>query len=296
MLRRMWIFLPVLLLATSVGAEQDVAVSTKVQGEVLLKRATANSFSSGITIGTGIRDQDNIRTGENGFGVLVFLDDKSQLKIQPETAVEIQGETAAKTRAIAKQINMDSGKLKAEISEQREGEFVVATPTSVAAVKGTIFWIMVDPQEGDRVIVESGEVELTNRNSGNTITVGQNQTGSSDAEGNLDLAVNLKLEGNVREYTPNTSLTLTNISVVEGEIPEETDFQETGPLTVSFNQYSTIDGDQPSAGDQVTITGELHSDGDFFAYVVGVMEEVFELEIPFENEEGEEKTLEIRYK
>ena len=293
---RTGIFLIGLLVALPAWGQKDIAVSTKTQGEVRLKRVDAEDFNVDLEIGTNIQNQDNIRTGEDGFGVVVFLDDKSQLKIQSNSEVEIQGKSASDARAMAKEIRLGTGKLKAEISEQREGEFVVATPTSVAAVKGTVFWILVNPASGDRLVVESGSVLLTNRSTGDSVIVGENETGRSSQQGDLGVAANLKIRGEVRGFSPNTSLTLSNVSIISGETPEGVSIEGTEAFTVSLDQFSTIEGENPSNGDQVTVTGELHSDGEFLAYVIGVSGKVRELEIPFENEDGERKTLKIRYK
>ena len=36
---------------------------------------------------------------------------------------------------------MDNGTVRAEVNKQRKGEFVIQSTTSVASVKGTIFYI-----------------------------------------------------------------------------------------------------------------------------------------------------------
>ncbi|MFQ6675731.1 MAG: hypothetical protein ACE5LH_05230, partial [Fidelibacterota bacterium] len=61
------------------------------------------------------------------------------------------------------------------------------TPTSTASVKGTSFWLVSDPQEGDQLFGLEGVVELTNLISGIVVTVGAGQTGISSPDGTTDV-------------------------------------------------------------------------------------------------------------
>lgn len=292
-------YIPLVLLAlfcsSYLVAQDNIAITTKVQGDVSIKRAGEEEFKSGLKLGTRINNDDQIRTGEDGFGVIVFLDDKSQLKIQANSVIQVQGKTEDGKAAIAKRINVDTGKLKAEVAEQRRGEFVIATPTSVASVKGTIFWIIVNPTTGDQLLVESGNVELTNNITGNSVTVGENESGSSTQDGNVEVTVTATISGTVQEYTEGMSLTINNVSLVSGESPEGVSLGGTGSLVIQVGDYTTFEGGEPSQGDNVQITGQLSQDGSFTANLVSVSEETHRLRIEFENSDGERKTLEIEY-
>ena len=46
---------------------------------------------------------------------------------------------------------MDVGTIRATVNKQNSN-FVIQTPTSVASVKGTDFWMITDPVDGDLVI------------------------------------------------------------------------------------------------------------------------------------------------
>ena len=80
---------------------------------------------------------------------------------------------------------MIAGTLKADVPKQRKGDFVISTPTSVASVKGTEFWMISDPLLGDKVIGIEGLVELQNLISGEVANIGADQTGSSTPNGTL---------------------------------------------------------------------------------------------------------------
>jgi len=276
-------------------AQENIAITTKASGDISLKRASEDEFKAGIKLGTRINNNDQIKTGEEGYAVIVFLDDKTQLKIQPNSVVQIQGETEESRTGIEKRINVDTGKLKAEVAEQRRGEFIIATPTSVASVKGTIFWIIVDPTTGDQLVVESGQVELTNNITGQSVIIGENQSGSSSQTGEVEVTITLTISATVQEFSEGVSMTVNNVSLVSGETPDNVTIEGSGPLNVTIGDYTTFEGGQPSVGDNVTINGTLRQDGSFTANVVSVVEETHRLEIEFENNDGERKKLEIEY-
>lgn len=162
-----------------------LALTIKARGETRLKRAGEKEFKYGLKIGTTLFNHDVVKTGDNAYAVVVFLDDKSQLKIRENTEMVITGKVEG--NAISKQINMQYGTMKAEVSKQRKGEFIIATPTSVASVKGTVFWVISDPVHGDVFYGVEGTIEVTNNNSGVTVIVNANQAGTSTPEGEVNV-------------------------------------------------------------------------------------------------------------
>lgn len=171
------------LLSISLYGAERIAIVTKVKGTVELRKSGGN-FKS-VTPGIVLFDQDFIKTGSDGFMVMVYLDDKSMLKIKQNTNLQISG--TRKGKGISKKIDMIAGTLKAEISKEKRGDFIISTPTSVASVKGTHFWFISNPLFGDQVIGLEGLIELLNLISGEVITVGAGMTGTSMQTGKLDL-------------------------------------------------------------------------------------------------------------
>lgn len=163
-------------------AADRVAVTTKVKGTVELRSAGSKNYKA-VTPGTILFDEDFVRTGANGFLVLVYLDDKSMLKVKGNTGVEIKGERTG--GGISKKVDLTGGTLKADVPKQRKGDFVVTTPTSVASVKGTSFWMVSTPGSDDQVYGLEGLVELLNQVSGTVVTVGADQTATSSADGTI---------------------------------------------------------------------------------------------------------------
>ncbi|MCF7810004.1 FecR domain-containing protein [bacterium] len=186
MLKRIIIF-PLLALmlfncAGSLFASTDkaIALALKVTGEVM-HRKTGADIATPLKFGTPLDDGDWISTSEDGFAILIFADDKSQVKLRPNTEVIIKGKRDEDAN-ISKRIEMEIGEVFTRVKQQR-GALEVVTPTSVASVKGTEFWIIVNEDGTTEILTLEGLVELMNRVSGKTVEVGQGSKGTSDANG-----------------------------------------------------------------------------------------------------------------
>mgnify|MGYP006117037137 FL=1 len=160
-----------------------IAVATKVKGLVEIVPTGKKQFSK-LKAGTILSDGDKIRTGTSGYIAIIFIDDKSILKLKGNTEAVITGQRTA--ASISKKINIDSGTLRATIKKQNT-EFVIQTPTSVASVKGTDFWLLTDPDKGDQVIGLEGIVGLKNIETGQDIDVTQGMSGISTPDGELGI-------------------------------------------------------------------------------------------------------------
>ena len=173
----------VLLLFSPLESADKIAVTMKVSGTVDIEQSGSSGLSA-LKPGTILSDGDRIMTGKNGFAALIYIDDKSMVKIMGNTEVIIKGRLSA--GSIAKQVNIDHGTLRALVNKQRKGEFVVQSSTSVASVKGTDFWMISDPVTGDILIGLEGLVNLTNLISGESSDVGAGTTGTSTPDGSVE--------------------------------------------------------------------------------------------------------------
>jgi len=275
-MKHLAIILGILCCISPLFAQKNIAIVTKVEGDIMIKRASDKVFKNTLKIGTKIQTDDQIKTGQDGRAVVIFLDDKTQLKIQPNSQLQIQGTPQNGGSGISKKVNMDLGKMKAQVAKQRRGDFVIATPTSVASVKGTIFWIFVDPTTGDQVVVETGQVSLTNNSSGSSVTVGANQSGTSHQNGNVDVAFTVTIMAVVQSFNEGTSLTVNNVSLVAGTTPENVSLTGAGSMVIGVSGNTTFEnysGKKPKAGDKVRVTGQLSQQGTFTATVVTLNEE-----------------------
>jgi hypothetical protein len=175
-------FIIILLLAPLQSASK-IAVTTKVSGKVSIEAAGKSGFSK-LKAGTILTDGDRIKTGDDGFIVFIYIDDKSMIKVKEKTEIMVKGSRT--TGSISKQINVAVGTLRAQVNKQRKGDFVVQSPTSVASVKGTDFWMITNPDVGDILIGLEGLVNLTNLLSGESTDIGAGMTCTSSTDGSIE--------------------------------------------------------------------------------------------------------------
>jgi hypothetical protein len=165
----------------SIAFGSKIAVATKVKGLVEIMPIGKTEFFD-LKAGTILSDGDKIRTGKSGFAAIIFIDDKSTLKLKGDTEAIISGQRTS--ASISKKINMDTGTIRATVNKQNT-DFVIQTPTSVASVKGTDFWLLTDPIAGDQVIGIEGIVGLMNNETGQEVDVNEGMSGISTPDGNL---------------------------------------------------------------------------------------------------------------
>lgn len=161
-----------------------IAIATKVKGSVELMPVGKTDYSN-LKPGTILADGDKVRTGKSGFAAIIFIDDKSTLKLKENSEAVITGQRTA--ASISKKINMDQGTLRATVNKQNI-DFVIQTPTSVASVKGTDFWLLSDPTNGDQIIGLEGIVGLVNIESGQEVDVTEGMSGRSTPDGTVESA------------------------------------------------------------------------------------------------------------
>ena len=165
-----------------------VAIVIKSLGDTKAKQKAGWAV---VAKGSKLFSGDEMQTKKDGYAAVMFLDDKSVVKVKPNSVLKIQGTYEGKT--ISKQLVMDVGELFVKVSKQK-GSFQVATPTSVASVKGTEFWTMVGADGATVIIGLEGIIELVNKATGQTVTVNPGQTGTSNKDG---ATVGTTVEGSI---------------------------------------------------------------------------------------------------
>ena len=175
----------VCVLNLSIAFANKIAVATKIKGLVEIMPVGKKDFTK-LNPGTILSDGDKIRTGSKGFAAIIFIDDKSTLKLKEDSEAVIRGQRSA--ASISKKINMDSGTVRATVTKQNT-DFVIQTPTSVASVKGTDFWLITNPETGDQIIGIEGIIGLTNNETGQEVDVTEGMSGISTPDGNIGLEV-----------------------------------------------------------------------------------------------------------
>ncbi|MFQ6616706.1 MAG: FecR domain-containing protein [Fidelibacterota bacterium] len=162
----------------SAKADDAIATVTKTRPSTEVKRMGETAFSV-LSPGTPAFSGDVIRTGESGFCMVIYLDDKSILKIRESS--EFQFLETENTRTL----DVQFGKILTDIKKERKKQFRIETPVSVASVKATQFWVVSNQQGFDRFYGLEGQVEILNKISGQATILGPGQMTLSTATGQL---------------------------------------------------------------------------------------------------------------
>ena len=165
-------------------ASSKIALVIKVNGKVSVINE-ANSINKPLKPGIPLKDKDKILTGKNGFVAIMYLDDKSVVKMLGNSDLTVSGKRSG--TQINKSLDIKYGKITASISPQKGNEFRIATPTSVASVKGTELTIDSNPGIGDSFTLLEGLIEVTNTITGESTEVENGETAVSTPEGSLEV-------------------------------------------------------------------------------------------------------------
>jgi hypothetical protein len=172
----------ILVVLVSQTFADKLAVISKVQGDVMLKKSGTFEYDVQASLGTIIEDGDRVKVGE-GFAVLFLVDDKSQLKLRPNTDMGLR--LTPNDNGESFHVSLDYGQLLTEYNKTSDYGFTLQTPTSVASIKGTKFWTN-SGEDGDQVVVVEGLVEVANSITGMTVDVPAGETANSTNSGGLD--------------------------------------------------------------------------------------------------------------
>ena len=165
-------------------SSSKVAVAIKINGKVSLVSSRDRSKTL-LKPGTPLNDKDKVMTSKDSFAAVMYLDDKSVIKVLSNSDLTIIGERSKK--GISKSLDIGYGKITANIAKQKGNEFRISTPTSVASVKGTELAITSDPSSGDSFTLLDGLIEVTNSITGESMEVSQGETAVSTPQGSLEV-------------------------------------------------------------------------------------------------------------
>lgn len=179
MLCRLQQFLCVFLLLSQLQAD-TIARLVKIEGNVYIQRLGMSTFSEKGEVGSPLSNGDQIKVGERSFGAVIYVDDRSVIKIRENTKFTFMDTRNSRT------LELEYGTLLNDIKkENRTKSFRIQTPVSVASVKGTQFAAIVSTSGVDQFIGKEGLFEVLNMVSGEVVSVGAGQKAVSNASGNL---------------------------------------------------------------------------------------------------------------
>ena len=175
----------IFLISSILFPSSKVAIAIKTKGDVSVIYKGLNSEQV-LKPGSPLSHQDKIKTGKNGYIAIMYLDDKTVVKMLGNSDLIIMGDRSG--NKINKSLDIKYGKIAANVKPQKGKEFRISTPTSVASVKGTEFAIQSDPSSGDSFTLIEGLIQVTNSITGESTQVQEGETAISTPDGSLDVA------------------------------------------------------------------------------------------------------------
>ena len=177
------IIISLLLGISSIFSNETLGIVTKSKGKVEYQKYSDDKFTTNVYRGLGLYGDDRIRTGDSGFSIYRYLDDASSIKILKNSDIRIEGRI--KSRNIVKNVEVNNGILNFNIDKQSDAGFTIVTPTSIATVKGTDFWLICNGPEGDKFFGVEGTVEIKNIESGRVVLLNEDAIVLSNSNGNI---------------------------------------------------------------------------------------------------------------
>ena len=157
---RQFVLIIILILPQWILSKEPVALISKLRGVVNNKMFSDDEYQSKTNLNTPIITESQIRTNDNSFTKVVYLDDGTSISMYPQTELIIRG--TINNRFILKQIYLVNGILRVNVTQQKIGIFKLVTPYSELTCKECGFWIISDELNGDKFIKESGDSEVWN--------------------------------------------------------------------------------------------------------------------------------------
>jgi len=164
--------------------QNSIAITTKSIGDVKYKKFSDEQTQNKLKIGSELFNDDFIQTGSDGYVKFSYLDDGTTIKIHKNSDLYVRGQS--KDNIINKRLNISNGLIKLDVSKQKEDEFTVVTPTSVASVKGTSFILETSIDFGDKFYGFEGTVEVLNKESNKIIKLSRNLKVHSRPDGQIN--------------------------------------------------------------------------------------------------------------
>jgi hypothetical protein len=155
----------------------NIAVVLKIADQVEFQKAATDSWavaSRGLILSSG----DKLRTGRPGSVAVLFVDDRSLLKLAEATEVTFSATRDGGT--VSKRIWMGVGNLWAKVTKAEDPHFEVETPTSVASVKGSEFYSLEDEETGNTLHALTGQYLY--KNEFGEVELSGGMTGQSDGQ------------------------------------------------------------------------------------------------------------------
>lgn len=170
------------LAATSVyesAVDRPLAIVRRFKPQVEFKKAGNGEWAE-AKMAQQLFSGDTLRTGPQGYAAVQFMDN-SLVKVKSNSLLVVMGEVRGKDNT-ATRLAVELGEVFLNVTK-RNSDFEVATPSAVAAVKGTGFSTSVDEAGQSTFVVVEGIVEVVALRSGQKATLQRGKKASVDKSG-----------------------------------------------------------------------------------------------------------------
>jgi len=171
-------FFTSIIIYSNLFSQETIARITKLRGDVKVKKISDATFTS-ISPGYAVTSGDIMNVGNDSYCMVIFIDDKSILKIREDTQFQFMETKNTRT------IDIEFGKILHDVKKDKVKNFRVETPVSVASVKGTEFWSVINQMGFDKFYGLEGVVEVFNEVSGQSVSLGAGEMTLSTASGQI---------------------------------------------------------------------------------------------------------------
>lgn len=154
----------------------DIAVFTRIKGDIY---STVDSLQVNYKVGDSISNNTTISSGNNSYALIFYKFTNGSLRVFPNSSINISAIDSLNTK-----ITLNSGKILNDLKDKIAGSYTVETNSTVASVRGTAFEVSLT-EEGTDVSVVEGNVDVLNKISGKTHSLGANQRLISRNDGEI---------------------------------------------------------------------------------------------------------------
>ncbi|MCK9330049.1 MAG: FecR domain-containing protein [Candidatus Cloacimonetes bacterium] len=168
----------ILFLFVGLFSESPIAVIAGMKGDVSVFR---NEEKNTIKTGDLLYNADEVSSGIESFASIRFVDNGATAKLFPNSVLIIQGEFI--DGKLSKRNILNKGSFLSKVNVD-SGQYLVETPNIVASVKGTEFLVGYENLLS-YIFVNSGEVEIENKITGDFLTAKNGQGYSINENGDI---------------------------------------------------------------------------------------------------------------
>lgn len=161
-------------------AQDTIALTLKVKGEVSLNRADSDTK---LEIGDTLINKDVLISKDDSFAAVRFVDGNAFIKLFSNSRLIINADK--KEEKYDKKSYLKMGTLWSKVTKN-SGAFDIETPTTVVSVRGTEFIVEVDENGITKVYAISGKVLVKNKRTGQEIILGAGESTLDDNENPME--------------------------------------------------------------------------------------------------------------